>query len=53
MKLLSVERNINSNTHYPPITFSNVPVMLVQNYKHLGLTLDSELNFYEHISSIL
>ena len=38
--------------HYPPITFNNLPVKRVQFHKHLGLTLDSKLNFNEHISSI-
>ena len=39
--------------HYPPITFNNLPVKCVQSHKHLALTLDSKLNFNEHISSIL
>ena len=40
------------NIHYPPITFNNLPVKHIQSQKHLGLTLDSKLNLYEHISSI-
>ena len=50
MKLSSVEKN---NVHYPPITFNKLPVKRVQSDKHLGLTLDSKLNFNEHISPIL
>ena len=41
------------NIHYPPILFNNLPVKRVQSHRHLGLTLDSKLNFNEHISSIL
>ena len=41
------------NTHYSPILFSNLPVKRVQFHKHLELTLDSQLNFNEHISSTL
>ena len=50
MKLSSVEKQ---NIHYPPITFNKLPVKRVQSHKHLGLALDSKLNFNEHISSIL
>ena len=41
------------NIHYPPILFNNLPVKRVQFHRHLGLTLDSQLNFNEHISSTL
>ena len=41
------------NIHYPPITFNKLLVKRVQSHKHLGLTLNSKLNFKEHISSIL
>ena len=50
MKLSLVEKN---NFHYPPIAFNNLPVKRVQFHKHLQLTLDSKLNFHEHISTIL
>ena len=50
MKLSSVEKK---NIHYPPILFNNLPVKRVQFHRHLGLTLDSQLNFNEHISSTL
>ena len=36
----------------PPITFNNVPVKHVQFRKHVGLTLDSKVDFYGHSSSI-
>ena len=39
--------------HYPPITFKKLPVNRGQSHKHLGLTLESKLNFNENISSIL
>ena len=50
MKLSSVEKK---NIRYPPILFNNLPVKRVQSHRHLGLTLDSKLNFNEHISSVL
>ena len=50
MKLSSVEKK---NIHYPPILFNNLPVKRVQSHRHLGLTLDSKLNFNKHIFSIL
>ena len=49
-KLSSVEKK---SIHYPPITFNNLPLKRVQSHKHLGLTLDSKVNFNEHFSSIL
>ena len=47
MKLSSVEKK--NNVHYPPVTF-NVPLKHFQLHKHLGLTLESKLDFHEHIS---
>ena len=38
--------------HCIPIIFNKLPVNRVRSHKHLGLTLDSKLNFNEHISSI-
>ena len=42
-----------NNIRYRSITFNNLLVERVQSQKRLGLTLDSRLNFSEHISSIL
>ena len=42
-----------NNIDYPPITFNKLPVKRIPSHKHLGLTLNSKLNFKEHISSIL
>ena len=50
MKLSSVEKR---NIHYSSILFNKLPVKRVQFHRHLGLTLDSQLNFNEHISSTL
>ena len=33
----------------PIISFNNTPVMNVPFHKHLGLTLDSKLNFSQHL----
>ena len=41
------------NFYYPPILFNNLPFKRVQFHRHLGLTLDSQLNFDEHFSSTL
>ena len=41
------------NINYPPILFNNLPVKRVEFHRHLGLTLDSKLNFNEHISLTL
>ena len=46
MKLSSVKKKF---IRYPLITFNNV----LLKHKHLGLTIDLELNFHEQISSIL
>ena len=50
MKLSSVEKK---SIYYPPILFNNLPVKPVQSHRHLGLTLDSQLSFNEHISATL
>ena len=39
--------------NYPPILFNNLPVKRIQLHRHLGLILDSQLNFSEHTSSTL
>ena len=41
------------NIHYPSILFNSLPVKRVQFHRPLGLTLHSQLNFNEHISSTL
>ena len=46
----SVEKK---NIHYPPIKFNKLPVKRVESHKHLGLTLESKLNFNELVSSNL
>ena len=38
---------------HPSITFNNNPLSLCPAQKHLGLVLDSELTFNEHINHIL
>jgi hypothetical protein len=35
---------------HPPISFNNSPVVFLQSQKHLGMILDSKLNFEEHIN---
>ena len=50
MNLPSVEKK---SIYYLPILFNNLPVKRVQSHRHLGLTLDSQLNFKLHISSAL
>ena len=48
-----VHEVVFSCIHYPLILFNNLPVKRIQFHRHLGLTLDSQLNFNEHISSTL
>ena len=38
---------------HPTIYFSNNPIELVSSQKHLGMILDTKLNFQEHIKNIL
>ena len=38
---------------HPSIYFNNNPIESVSSQKHLGMTLDTKLNFQEHIKSIL
>ena len=37
---------------YPSVSFNNNPVIQVSSQKHLGLLLDSKLNFTEHLTLI-
>ena len=41
------------NIQHRPILFNNLPVKRIQFCRHLGLTLESQLNFNERISSTL
>ena len=38
------------DVHHPPIYFNNVEVKRVSEHKHLGLIMDSKLNFTKHIN---
>ena len=40
-------------SHYPLLMISNVPVKRVLFHKHLGLILDSKLDFNEHNNTVL
>ena len=40
-------------SHHPLFMISNVPVKRVPFHKHLGLILDSKLDFNEHINTVL
>ena len=37
--------------NYPPLHFNSTKVQVADSHKHLGLVLDSKLNFNEHIES--
>ena len=39
-----------SKPYHPPLFFSGIEVKRVIEHKHLGLTLDSKLNFVAHIN---
>ena len=38
---------------HPSIYFNNNPIKLVSSQKHLGMILETKLNFQEHIKNIL
>ena len=40
-------------TYNPPLFFNDVPVMEVDEYRHLGVVLDSGLTFSGHIQSAI
>ena len=42
-----------SETHHPLLMINNVPVKRVPFHKHLGLMIDSKLDFNEHINTVL
>ena len=42
-------RKTNQVDH-PPLSFNNNPVKRVEHHKHIGLVLDSKLNFANHIT---
>ena len=42
--------NKQINTNHPPLFFANNLVKQVESNKHLGLILDSKLNFNKHIN---
>ena len=49
---LFIGRKLKTVPH-PSITFNNNPLSLCLSQKHLGLVLDSKLNFNEHIKHFL
>ena len=42
----------NFKISHPFLTFTNIPVAQVGSLKHLGISLDSKLNFDEHLRTI-
>ena len=42
----------NFKISHPSLTFNNIPVAQASSLKHLGISLDSKLNFYEHLRNI-
>ena len=41
--------NKRDKENYPPLHFNSTDVQIADRQKHLGLILDSKLNFNEHI----
>ena len=41
--------NKRERCFHPPLFFNNIEVKRVNEHKHLGITLDSKLNFGSHI----
>ena len=40
-----------NNVLYPPLQFNNNDVQSANSQKHLGLVLDSKLDFNEHVNN--
>ena len=43
--------NKRDKENYPLLQFNNTDVLIADSQKHLGLILDSKLNFNEHIEN--
>ena len=43
--------NKRDKGNYPPLKFNSTDVQIAESQKHLGLILDSKLNFNEHSES--
>ena len=43
--------NKRDKENYPPLKFNSTDVQIAESQKHLGLILDSKLNFNEHSES--
>ena len=43
----------HQNISHPSIYFDNNPIESVSSQKHLGMILDTKLNFQEHIKNML
>ena len=48
--IFSTKRN---EVNHPEIRFDNIPVMKVDEHKHLGIILDSKLSFSAHIKAVV
>ena len=51
VELIFSKRKAEAN--HPVILFNNLPVMQVDEHKHLGLVLDSKLSLSTHIKSAI
>ena len=45
--------NRRDKGNYPPVHFNSTNVQVADSQKHLGLVLDSKLNFNEHMESTI
>ena len=51
VELILSTKRIEMN--HPEIRFNNIPVMKVDEHKHLGIILDSKLSFSAHIKAAI
>ena len=51
VELIFCTKRIEMN--HPEIRFNNIPVMKVDEHKHLGIILDSKLSFSAHIKAAI
>ena len=48
----AAEEGLNKEANIPPLTFNNIALDEVSNYKHLGIILNDKLKWTDHINHI-
>ena len=50
---VTFSRRSTNNLSYPPVRFNNNDIVKCPDQKHLGIVLDSKLNFDSHIIGVI